>query len=102
MALPFGLGVQVNRLSGSAQFVRELAIWWFSVSLDEVQQYFQSIMQSTDGWHPEECREATFTQFVADNVDHNIRTVDGLETFHGMSIIAVFCFGPGVMSIVKC
>lgn len=27
-------------------------------------------------------------QFVADNVDHNIRTLDGTGTFHGMGIIA--------------
>ncbi len=31
----------------------------------------------------------TFTQWVADNVDHNIATVDGRGTFHGMGIIAV-------------
>ena len=28
-------------------------------------------------------------QFVADNVDHNSRTLDGMNTFHGMGIIAV-------------
>ena len=27
-------------------------------------------------------------QYVADNVDHNIRTLDGHGTFHGMGIIA--------------
>ena len=26
-------------------------------------------------------------QYVADNVDHNIRTLDGSGTFHGMGII---------------
>ena len=29
----------------------------------------------------------SFVQFVADSVDHNIRTLDGLDTFHGMGII---------------
>ena len=29
------------------------------------------------------------TQFVADNVDHNIATTDGKGTFHGMGIIAI-------------
>jgi len=29
-----------------------------------------------------------FTQFVADNVDHNVRTLDGNNIFHGMGIIA--------------
>lgn len=27
-------------------------------------------------------------QFVADNIDHNTGTIDGLNTFHGMGIIA--------------
>ena len=30
----------------------------------------------------------SFLHFVADNVDHNIDTIDGLNTFHGMGIIA--------------
>ena len=30
-----------------------------------------------------------FTQWVADNVDHNLATLDGQESFHGMGIIAV-------------
>ena len=30
-----------------------------------------------------------FTQWAADNVDHNLRTLDGTETFHEMGIIAI-------------
>ncbi len=30
-----------------------------------------------------------FTQWVADNIDHNIMTLDGQGTFHGMGIIAI-------------
>ena len=33
-------------------------------------------------------REGTFVQYVADNVDHNIRTLDGHNTYHGMGMIA--------------
>jgi len=29
-----------------------------------------------------------FIQYIADNVDHNTRTLDGKDTFHGMGIIA--------------
>ena len=29
-----------------------------------------------------------FTQFVADNIDHNVRTLDGNNTFHSMDVIA--------------
>ena len=29
-----------------------------------------------------------YIQYVADNVDHNVATIDGTGTFHGMDIIA--------------
>ena len=32
--------------------------------------------------------EENFTTFVADNVDHNIATLDGRGTFHGMGVMA--------------
>ena len=31
-------------------------------------------------------------QYVADNVDHNVRTLDGRGTFRGMGIVSVFTF----------
>ena len=31
----------------------------------------------------------TFTQWVADNVDHNLRTLDGTGTFYGMNIVII-------------
>ena len=30
-----------------------------------------------------------FLQYSADNVDHNMRSIDGKGTFHGMGIIAM-------------
>ena len=32
--------------------------------------------------------EDSFIKFSADNVDHNLRTLDGKDTFHGMGMIA--------------
>ena len=32
-------------------------------------------------------RPGQVIQFVADNVDHNVRTLDGHNTFHGMRMI---------------
>ena len=34
-------------------------------------------------------RENTFFQYVGDNVDHDIATIEGLNTFHGMGLIEV-------------
>ena len=41
--------------------------------------------------------EDSILHFSADNVDHNIRTLDGHNTFHGIGIIAIVtrgCFSP--------
>ena len=34
-----------------------------------------------------------FVQYVADNVDHNLRTLDGNDTFHWMGLIATITPG---------
>ena len=43
---------------------------------------------------------STVIQFVADNMDHNIRTLDGLGTFHGMGVIAATLHPYGSFSNV--
>ena len=63
----------------------------YTLSYDELIRYKQSIVQcdSVDNLPP---YPVCYTQFVADNVDHNINllcTTDGQNTFHGMGIIAV-------------
>jgi len=71
----------------------ELPDLGFACGYDEVTRYKHSMiqMESLDsvlaGYSP-----GTFTkwhEWVADNVDHNLRTVDGQHTSHGMGIIAV-------------
>ena len=44
--------------------------------------------------------EGQFVQYVTDNVDHNIRTLDGLGTFHGMGMIATLTPGKTISSMV--
>jgi len=56
-------------------------------------------MMSSEGWHLIDVASACFTQFVADNVDHNVRTVDDHATFHGMGIISASCSGPGIQAL---
>jgi len=84
-----GLGVQLDHDYGSKFLLRQLSRLGFSVSYDEVECYRQSVLVS-------ECRSSDtgpttpsgMTQWVADNVDHNIRTLDGRGSFHGMGIIS--------------
>jgi hypothetical protein len=60
----------------------------FTVSYDEVDCYKKSVMQCSNDDLPEAFPNA-FTQFSADNVDHNVCTLDGLGTFHSMGIISM-------------
>jgi len=78
------------------QVVQQLARCGFSISLDDVTRYLLSVMTSFVAWNPKGVESSQLTHFVADNVDHNIRTVDSHEIFHGMGIICVSHFGPGV------
>ena len=42
-----------------------------------------------------------FLQYIADNVDHDIRTINGKGTFHGMGIIAAVTPGIRKSHIIK-
>ena len=60
----------------------------FCESYDEVLKFKQAVVinDSIDGLLQ---NNEGFTTFVADNVDHNIATLDGRGTFHGMGVIPV-------------
>jgi len=85
--LQLGLAVQLHLDYGSRFLIDTLSELGFCSSYSEVQRFQQSasVSQRLDipGFTPDQ----QFMQFVADNVDHNTRTLDGLNTFHGMGII---------------
>ena len=86
----FGLGFEMDHVFGSKWLVYELSRLGFSITYDEVNRYKQSVIQSKNLEDVmTEYLPGTFTQWVADNVDHNISTLNGEGTFHGMGIIAV-------------
>lgn len=93
--LQIGLGVQMHRQYGSRFLIESLRQHAFCSSYPEVQKYERSaaVHHGTDlpGLTPD-----TFVQHIADNVDHNIRTLDGFNTFHGIGIIATAT--PGIQS----
>ena len=86
----FGIGVELDHVFGSKWLINELSRLGFSIAYDEVNRYKQSVIQSESLENLlTEYPQGTFTQWVADNVDHNIATLSGEGTFHGMGIIAV-------------
>ena len=92
--LQIGLGVQMHRHFGSKFLIYSLNSHGFCSSYSEVKKFevksADAQQKEIPGYIP-----GQFAQFIADNVDHNVRTLDGANTFHGMGIIAVR--RPGVI-----
>ena len=85
----FSLGVGLDHAYGSKWLVNHLAKLGFSISYNEVTRYKQSVVKSINTVESEiRPYPEAFTQWIADNIDHNVRTLDGKNSFHGMGIIA--------------
>ena len=82
----FGVGVELDHCFGSKWLNNQMSRLGFSITNDEVRRYKQDILEK-DETLPE-IPQGSFVQWMADNVDHNVRTIDGKNTFHGMGIIA--------------
>lgn len=93
--LQMGLAVQLHHNFASRFLVDSLYRFGFCSSYNEVQAHNMSaaVDQGTD--IPDYNGE--FVQYAADNVDHDLRTLDGHNTFHGMGMIATIT--PGTKRI---
>ena len=91
----FGVGVSIDHKTGSRGIIQMLARLGFSISPDEVTRFKQSVVQMPDENLPPGSPDF-FTQWSGDNVDHNVATIDGLGTFHGMGIISMSVEAPCV------
>ena len=85
--LQFGLAIEMHHQFSSRFIVDTLHKHGFSCSYSEVQTFERSAAH-THGSELPEPEMGKFIQYVGDNVDHNIRTIDGFGTFHGMGIIS--------------
>lgn len=97
--LQIGLGVQMHHDFGSKFLIDTLNSLGFCSSYTEVQRYESSAAQNWDIDIDRSSRSQA-VQFVAENVDHNVGTIDGYNTFHGMGIIATITPGTSVTRIV--
>ena len=92
--LQVGLGVEMHKTFRSRFLIDTLNSLGFCTSYYEVQKFERSAAMAQGVQLPEVDCETT-VQFVADNVDHNTRTLDGYNTFHGMGIIGIVTPGCG-------
>lgn len=85
--IQIGLAIQLHHSFASHFLIDTLHHHGFCLSYQEVKTFNQkaALNQGTDipSYNGE------FVQHAADNVDHNIRTLDGDDAFHGMGMVAV-------------
>ena len=91
--LQIGLAVQMHHHFASRFLIDSLNHHGFCASYMEVKK-FETNAAASQGTDIDGFQNGHFLQFVADNVDHNVRTLDGFNTFHGMGIIATTT--PGI------
>ena len=77
----------MHKQFGSKCLIDTLNQLGFCSSYFEIQRYERSAAVNL-GTDIQGRMPGTFVQHIADNVDHNWRTLDGYNTFHGMGIIA--------------
>ena len=85
--LQLGLGVEMHSQFTSRFLIDTLYQLGFSCSYSEVQRYEanSAVTPSTTATNSTD----HFVQFVADNVDHNVQTVDGSGSIHATGMISV-------------
>ena len=84
--LQVGLAVQMHRQFGSRFSIDLLHRQGFNMSCDEVLNYERSAASSGMSLPLVISANDFFMQAIADNVDHNMQTIDAKNTFHGMGI----------------
>ena len=84
--LQLGLGVQMHHHFSSRFLIDTLHSMGFCSSYSAIQNFERSAAV-TQGVDIPEYKEDCFIQYIADNVDHNTRTLDGHGTFHGMGMV---------------
>ena len=83
--LQIGLAVQMHNQFGSKGLIESLHSHGFCSSYKVLK--FGSCAAFYQNVNLPELKDSSFLHYSADNVDHNICTLDGLNTFHGMGII---------------
>ena len=99
--IPFGVGLNIDKSTGCKQMITHFSRLGFSISADEVYRFKQSAIEAIDKGDNQEGTKDGFRQWVADNVDHNIATLTGKGTFHGMGIVCVDSLPLGGFSRIE-
>ena len=89
--VPFGVDIQLDKTFGSKLLTNHLAKLGFSITSDEILRFKHSALEKTNDLQTDIdiLHETQFIQWSGDNVDHNLVTLTGKDTFLGMGIIQI-------------
>ena len=87
--VPFRAGIQLDKTFGSKWLTNHLAKLAFSITSDEILRFKHSALKKTNDLQTDIdiLHETQFIQWSGDDVVHNLVTLTGKDTFHGMGII---------------
>ena len=86
--LQIGLGAEFHHVFRARFPIDQLHKFGFSCSYEEVRKFEKNAAVASQPVIDEHTSQ--FMQYIADNVDHQTRTLDGHGTFHGMgSVVAI-------------
>ena len=91
--LQLGLGIEIHHKYKSRFAIDMLNSFGFSSSYSEVLKFNKNAAVAALTL-VENHNSVQFIQYVGDNVDHDVCTIDGKHTFHGMGCIA--CATPAI------
>lgn len=91
--LQLSVGTYVFRKTGSKLIIELLSKIGISCSYYQIRKYEDSVIM-----YPLKLivEPGVFVQFVFDNTDHNVATLDGKDTFHCLGVIAIYTPEYGV------
>jgi hypothetical protein len=92
------LAIQMHHHFGSRFLIDSLHQHGFCSSYIEVQKFEKRAAATNIDAKVENYEQ--FIQYAGDNVDHNIKTLDGHGTFHGMGMIVAITPGQAVTRVV--
>ena len=100
--LQIALSVQMHHLYRSKFLVDSLSAMGFCSSYSEVLRFEKNAADAIapDIFGTDINSQDSMLLFAADNVDHNLITIDGKGTFHGMGMVATMTPGTFISRIV--
>ena len=99
--LQIGLAIQMHHHFRSRYLLDTLSAKGLCASYQEVQNFERVAAVQNGGELNGKVSDDSILLFVGDNVDHNICTLDGKNTFHGMGIIAALKYGIFSTDVIK-